>query len=68
MTEIKIYFSDLAETAQEQLWQKVTQELLNNGEVSPKGRYESDEEFQRRIEEETDHYINCHNFANRFVI
>jgi len=68
MTEINIYFNDLAETVQEELWRKVTKDLLDNGEVSQKGRHESEEEFQRRLDEETDHYINCNNFANRFII
>lgn len=68
MTEVNIYFNDLAERVQEELWGKVQEELLNYGEVSPQGRNESREDFQRRLEEETDHYLNTHNFVNRFLI
>ena len=28
----------------------------------------TEEEFQERLQEETDHYINCHNFANEFTL
>jgi len=68
MTEVKIYFNDLIEEVQEELFKKIEKELLNYGEVSPQGRNESKEEFQRRLEDQTDHYLNTHNFANRFVI
>lgn len=68
MTEVKIYFNDLIEEVQEEVFKKVKKELQNYGEVSPQGRYESKEEFQRRLEEHTDHYLNTHNFANRFFI
>ena len=68
MTEIKIYFNDLALKVQEQLWEKLQKDLLDNGEVAPQGRYETQEEFLDRVWGQTEHYLNTNNFANRFLI
>jgi len=50
------------------LWHKVEKDLLEYGEIAPKARNESEEEFSQRLQEGADHYINTHNFANRFLI
>ena len=68
MTEIKIYFNDLAETAQEKLWENLQKALVENGEVSPQGTHETEREFLDRLWEQTDYYLNTNNFANRFLI
>ncbi len=68
MAEINIYFQDLKEEFQEALMEDIQEELLDYGEVAPKGKNESDEEYNRRLQEEAAHYINTQNFANRFVI
>jgi len=68
MTEIKIYFNDLAENTQEKLWENLQKALVENGEVSPQGTLETENEFLDRLWEQTDHYLNTNNFANRFVI
>lgn len=68
MAEVNIYFNDLASEAQEELWRRVQQELLDYGEVEPKDEDESEEWFQQRLGEAVDFYINTHNFAHRFSI
>jgi len=68
MTEIKIYFNDLAETAQEELWNKLQKDLVENGEVAPQGMNETESEFLDRVWGQADYYLNTNNFANRFLI
>jgi len=68
MTEIKIYFNDLALKVQEELWNKLQKDLLENGEVVPQGTLETENEFLSRLWEQTDYYLNTHNFPNRFLI
>lgn len=68
MAEVKIYFNDLSEEIQQQIYQEVKQELQDFGEIAPKGRNETREEFERRLEEVADNYINTRNFAKRYVI
>ena len=53
---------------QETLMENIQEELMDYGEVARKGQNESKEEFNRRLQEEAGHYINTHNFVNRFVI
>lgn len=68
MVSLNIFFDDLDLEAQERVWRKIRQELLASGRVEPKLEDETDEEFQDRLTEETDEYINCRNSANRFEL
>lgn len=68
MVSLNIFFDDLDLEAQERLWQKVQRELFSSGQVEPKLEDETEEEFQERLTEETDEYINGHNFANQFQL
>lgn len=68
MVSLNICFEDLDLEAQERLWRQVQRELLSSGQVEPKLEDETEEEFQERLTEETDEYINCHNFTNQFQV
>lgn len=68
MVKINIYYQDLNQDAQDEVWQKVQNELISNGEVEYRNEDETEDEFQDRLNEEIDYYINCHNFANEFII
>lgn len=68
MIKHTIYFQDLKEDTQAELWQAVQKELLASGEVEYRGEDESEEEFETRLQEAIDDYINCHNFAHEFSL
>ncbi len=66
MVKLNIYFQDLKEDTQGELWQAIQKELLSRSQIEYKQEDETEEEFNQRLEEETDYYINTHNFANEF--
>lgn len=68
MVSVNIFFQDLNHDAQGRLWGAVQRELLARREVEYRGEEETEEEFQQRLQEEIDRYINCHNFANEFSL
>jgi len=68
MPKITIYYQDLKESSQCQLWQAVQEELLAQGMVDPRQEDESEERFNRRLQEEVDYYINYHNIAHEYCI
>ena len=68
MAKLTIYFQDLKESSQCQLWQALQAELLAQGLVEPRQEYESETAFQARLQEEIDYYINTHNFSQEFCI
>lgn len=68
MVKINIYYQDLNQDAQDEVWQKVQNELISSGEVEYRNEDETEDEFQNRLNEEIDYYINCHNFVNEFMI
>ena len=68
MPKINIYFQDLKEPAQCQLWQAVQEQLLSRCTIEPRQEDESEEAFTQRLHEEVDHYINTHNLAHEFMI
>lgn len=61
-----IYFQDLKADTQSRIWQEAQRELLARGDIAYREEDESEEEFERRLMEETDYYLNCNNFANEF--
>ena len=60
MIKHTIYFQDLKEDTQAALWQAVERELLACGDVEYWREAASEEEFAQRLQDEADHYINCH--------
>ena len=68
MPKINIYFQDLKESAQGQIWQAVQDQLLAQEMIEPKKDDESEEVFEARLQESIDHYINTHNFAHEYSI
>ena len=42
--------------------------ILARGESEYRKEDETEDEFEQRLHEEIDHYINCHNFANEFTL
>lgn len=67
MVKHTIYFQDLARQSQDVLWTKVRDELLARGEIE-KEDYETEAEFETRLWETVDYYINTNNFANEFYL
>lgn len=53
-----IYFQDLKEDTQAELWQEVQRELLASGEVEYRGKDESEEELAERLQKAIDDYNN----------
>ena len=68
MAETNLFFQDLSEDLQGEIWSKVQQELISSRDVEPRMEDETEEEFQARLNEEVDYYINTHNLANKFNI
>ena len=68
MTKITIHFQDLKEPVQCKVWQAVQDELLARGTIEPRQTDEPEAVFNERLQEEIDHYINCHNFAQELCI
>lgn len=67
MIKINIYFQDLNQDAQDEIWRKIQNELISNG-VLERNEDETEEEFNTRLYEAVEGYIYCRNFANEFVI
>jgi hypothetical protein len=67
MVKTNIVFQDLQEEVQEEIWALVSKHLLNAGWVE---RLEDDteEDFQDRLWEATDDYINTHNVALEYQL
>lgn len=68
MVKINIYYQDLNQDAQTEIWQKVQNEFISSGMIEYKNEDETEEEFNARLYEAVDDYINCHNFANEFIL
>jgi len=68
MIKYNIYFQDLKEDAQNELWGLVSKSLLDMELIEERHEDESKDEFLDRLREETDHYINTHNFAVPYCI
>ncbi len=68
MVSLNVFFQDLNGDAQGRICGAVQRALLARGAVEYRGEEETDEEFQQRLQEETDDYINRHNFANEFSL
>jgi hypothetical protein len=62
MVKINIGFQDLQEDVQDEVWALVSKHLLDGGWIA-RDADESDEDFQDRLWEATDHYINTHTVA-----
>ena len=62
MVKSTIVYKDLQEDVQEEVWVLVSKRLLDDGWVQ-RNAEESDEDFQDRLWEATDQYINTHNVA-----
>lgn len=68
MVSINLFFDDLNFDAQSRLWRAVQRELLNRRAVEYRDEDESEEDFQQRLQEEIDDYINRHNQSNEFSL
>lgn len=68
MIKINIYLEDLKEEKQDEVWEAIQKELLARRDVEYRDENETEEQFRDRLNEEIDYYINCHNFANEFVL
>lgn len=68
MAKVSLYFQDLPPAVQDDLWSQVGEELLARTEVEYRHEDESEEQFQTRLYEEIDHYINTHNDVQEFVL
>ena len=62
MVKINIVFQDLQEDTQEEVWVLVSKQLLDAGWVE-RAADETDADFQDRLWEATDQYLNTHNVA-----
>lgn len=61
MIKYNIYFQDLKEEVQQEVWALLSKCILEEGWVE-RDSSESEDDFLGRLHEETDHYINTHNF------
>ena len=68
MLGIKLFFDDLNFDAQSRLWQAVQWGLLARGDVEYRTEDESEDEFQQRLQEAIDDYINRHNQSTEFFL
>ena len=68
MVITKIYLQDLKESVQCRIWQSVQDRLLATGRVEPRQSDESEADFQDRLQEEIDYYLNTHNVAQKYRI
>ncbi|XOB41567.1 MAG: hypothetical protein ACKKMS_02505 [Candidatus Nealsonbacteria bacterium] len=66
MAKINIYFQDLNENAQQEVWQAVKEELEED--IKNEIEFQPDLDPQTIKSETIENHINCHNFANEFVI
>ena len=67
MVKHNIVFQDLQEEVQEEVWALVSKHLLDAGWVE-RAVDEIDADFQDRLWEATDHYINTHNVAHQYQL
>jgi len=63
-----LFYHDLSLTQQAVVWGEVQRELLACGDVEPQEEDESDEDFERRLDEATDYYLNVNNFPVPYEI
>ena len=68
MIKTFIHFQDLKEPTQCRIWQAVQDNLLATGTIEPKQEYETEDEFNSRLQEAIDHHINGNNLAQEFSI
>jgi len=68
MARINLFFDDLNLDAQSRLWQAVQKELLARCDVEYRDEDESEDEFQKRLQEAIDDYINRHNQSTEFSL
>jgi hypothetical protein len=66
MASVNLFFDDLNFDAQNRLWRVVQRELLSRGDVEYRGEDETEDEFQSRLQEAIDDYVNRHNQSNEF--
>lgn len=66
MAKVNLFFDDLNLDAQSRLWQAVQKELLARREVEYREEDETEEAFQKRLQEAIDDYINRHNQSTEF--
>jgi len=64
--KVIVYYQDLSSQAQEDLRRTVRTEFIKDG--ARREPEETDEEFERRMQQDIDDYINVHNFANEFYL
>lgn len=57
----RVYFQDLGEHLQLEIWEDVRSTLLATGWIDPRQEDETERAFERRVFEEVDHYLNTHN-------
>jgi len=67
MMKHNIVFKDLQEDMQDEVWALVSKQLLDAGWVE-RAADETDADFQDRLWEETDQYINTHNVALEYQL
>ncbi len=68
MITTTIYFQDLNESLKCRIWQAVQDKLLATGRVEPRQMDESEDDFQARLQEAIDYYLNTHNAAQEYQI
>lgn len=68
MPKFTIYFHDLSDATRQAIWYAVQRDLLNRGGIAERGEEESEEAFEERIADATDHHINCYNVGNEFCL
>jgi len=61
-----VFFDDLNFDAQNRLWRAIQREILSRRDVEHRGEDETEGEFQQRLQEPIDDYINRHNQSNEF--
>ena len=64
----RIYFQDLCPAVQEDIVESLRGYLLAAGEIESREPDEDPAAFERRVWEEVDHYINCHNGGTMFEV
>jgi hypothetical protein len=67
MVKSNIVFQDLQEDVQEEVWALVSKHLLDAGWVE-RTADDTDADFQDRLWEATDQYINTHNVALEYQL
>lgn len=67
MIKYTIYFQDLKEEVQDELWALLSKRLLDKGLIE-RNKDETKDKFETRLWEETDNYINTHNFGIEYEL